>query len=200
MKFILNYLAVVAIILGSWAFLIFSHAKITMDSDAERITLELRAELREVMVAEAQKIAAINGIRWSPEEFPIAASYAEKYDLPPAAVIAVMKIENGGLVYKMGVHKVHRGIRATTKPTEQQFDAACRLLNRGRSWLMIERPDLYAKFIKKHGKRAEPEEFIRMFPEEYWDFIGNQVYKPAAHRKAWIDFTHKEFKRLEAAK
>lgn len=166
----------------------------------DQITSRLAFYLRQSMVAEAQRIAASNGIRWSEEEFPVIAAYCEAHDVPPAVGIAIRKIENGGFVYKMGVHKVHRGIRAKTWPDHQQYEAAARLARRGIWFLMLQRDDVRKEVLKKHGPWAEPEDVVRMYPTAYWNFMAEKIYKPAARRREWNDFTLAEFKRIEGSK
>jgi len=47
--------------------------------EAEQLIATLRGEIREGMVAEAQKVAAVNGIRWSVDEFPVVVSTTEDW-------------------------------------------------------------------------------------------------------------------------
>lgn len=166
----------------------------------EQLIDDMKFYLKQLMVAEAMKVAAANGIRWSEEEFPVMAAYCEAHDLPPAVGIAIRKMENGGFVYKMGVHKVHRGIRSKTWPDHQQYEAAARLGRRGVWFLMLQRDDIRREVLKKRGPWAEPEDVVRMYPTAYWNFMADKIYKPQHRRKEWKDFTLAEFKRLEGSK
>ncbi len=164
-------------------------------SPDELVYQRAKEAVRNVMVQEAQALASRNGIRWSPDEFPVMASYAEIHDLPPQAAILVRKWENGGMVFKTGQHRIIQGIRATTWPDEQQYHQVVRMLDRARWWLICDRPDMLREFVNKHGPRAEPEAFIRMYPTAYFNHFVEEAQKPARNREAMKKFLVENFKK-----
>jgi hypothetical protein len=148
----------------------------------------LERDLREKMLDRAQEIARRNGHRWTDPQLAQTGAVFEKWDLPPELGMRILRWENGGITYPMGVTRDHRAVLATAWPSLRQAEGAARLWRRAVFWLLLEREDIYQEFRKVHGARAEPEDLIRMYPTAYTNFTLDRVWKPRINRSGMKDF------------
>lgn len=155
---------------------------------AEVLAERLERALNEKMLDRAQEIARSNGHRWTDRELTQVGAVFEKWDLPPELGMRIRTWENGGITYPMGVTRDHRAVLATAWPSLRQAEGAARLWRRSVFWILLEREDIYQRFRKTHGYRAEPEDLIRMYPTAYTNFTLDEIWQPRINRRGMKEF------------
>ena len=167
-------------------------------ASADVLLKKLEQQLEEKMLDRAQKIAKLNGQRWTEPELVRIGAVFEKWDLPVELGVAIRKWENGGITYPMGVTLFHRAIMATSIPSLRQPEGAARLCSRAAFWLLLEREDIYHEFKRIHGTRPEQEALIRMYPTAYTDFWMEKVWQPRLNRAGMKEYISATLKKGEA--
>lgn len=158
----------------------------------------VRGELDELLLADAQALAAKQGIRWDEErELADVAALAAYNGIPVGLGWQFRLWENGSKLYAWGQIVRDGSVRALFKPTRQQAAQAMRTLRRAYQWFLLAHSKEVKESLKKRGLKLQTSpqrvlddpairrQFVRFIVEDVWRARSGRKKQNAFILGAW---------------
>lgn len=154
---------------------------------------QTRAELDELLLADAQSLARKQGIRWDEErELAYAAAIAAYNNLPVGMFWQFRRWENGSKMYAWGQIVRDGSVRSLFLPSQQQVAQAGRTIRQSWDWFMYANRKKIQASLKSRGIKG-PANMERVLGDrdlraQFVTYVVEKIWRARANRKNQIRF------------